>query len=51
MGTNFSGFRVDLAGINFSVLVLNFSVLIFALEPVNGKFDDVCRDVTASDQN
>ena len=40
---------MDLAGINFSVLVSNFSVLILALEPVNGKFDDVCRDVTASE--
>ena len=40
---------MDLAGINFNVLVSNFSVLILALEPVNGKFDDVCRDVTASD--
>ena len=39
---------MDLAGINFSVLVSNFSVLILALEPVNGKFDDVCRDVMAS---
>ena len=36
---------MDLAGI--SVLVSNFSIL--ALEPVNGKFDDVCHDVTASE--
>ena len=42
---------MDLAGINFSVLVSNFSVLILALEPVNGKFDnvDLCCDVTASE--
>ena len=40
---------VDLAGINFSVLVSNFSILILALESVNGKFDDVCRNVTASE--
>ena len=40
---------MDLAGINFSVLVSNFSVLILALELVNGKFDDVCCNVTASD--
>ena len=42
---------MDLAGINFSVLVSNFSVLILALEPVNEKFDagDVCRDVMASE--
>ena len=40
---------MDLAGINFSVLVSNFSILILALEPVNGKFDDVCRHVMASE--
>ena len=37
---------MDLAGINFSVLVSNFSVLILALEPVNEKFDS---DVMASE--
>ena len=40
---------MDLAGINFSALVSNFSVLILALEPVNEKFDDIFHDMMASE--
>ena len=40
---------MDLAGINFSALVSNFSVLILALKPVNEKFDDICHDMIASE--